>query len=569
MKGRVMKLSLNILVLTLACVQSGCSYHRGLVYSGKQDAKISTEKNCVVEIQFRSTMGYSDPYNEVTLDVIFEGPNDSRLRVPAFWIGGDVWAVRFAGEQTGKYSFRSVCSDPRDAGLHGRTGTIRVRPYTGTNPLLQHGRLRVADDKRHFVHADGTDFFWLGDTWWMGLTKRLDWPKGFKQLTADRVKKGFNVIQIVAGPLPDMDTWDPRGRNEEGWPFEANFAGINARFYARADLKIKHLADSGIMPCIVGMWGYHLPKIGTEKVKRYWRYIVARYGAYPVVWCLAGESTMPYYLSKTMQQDRQFQQKAWCEVAAYVRSIDAYHNLRSVHPGTNARDMTEDPDLFDFEMLQTGHGGYDSIAPTLSLVSKAVAREPRMPVVNSEVNYEGIAGQSWQDVQRLSFYASVFSGAAGCTYGANGIWQLNEENKPYGPSPHGRTWGNMPWRQAMHLPGGRQVALGGRLIARFAWWQFEKHQEWVQCERPDTDPKATRCIGIPRRVRLVYLPTFSGAVLLKNIEPDVRYRAYYFDPLTGAERDIGFAAPDENGNWRPPSPVEFHDWLIVLKAAGN
>ena len=38
----------------------------------------------------------------------------------------------------------------------------------------------------------------LGDTWWKGLTKRLPWPDGFKILTADRVEKGFTIIQIVA-----------------------------------------------------------------------------------------------------------------------------------------------------------------------------------------------------------------------------------------------------------------------------------------------------------------------------------------------------------------------------------
>jgi len=57
----------------------------------------------------------------------------------------------------------------------------------------------VAKDKRHFEHLDGTPFFWLGDTWWMGLCKRLSWD-GFQELTANRKAKGFNVVQIVCGP---------------------------------------------------------------------------------------------------------------------------------------------------------------------------------------------------------------------------------------------------------------------------------------------------------------------------------------------------------------------------------
>ena len=557
--------SLTVLVATAVLVLSGCAGQRGVVDLDGAVTKVGAQKNCVVEIRLRSSVEYSDPYNEVTLDVLFEGPNNVSRRIPAFWVGDNVWAVRFAGEQIGQYTFASVSSNPDDQGLHGRSGTIVVQPYNGTNPLLKHGRLRIAGDKRHFVHADGTPFFWLGDTWWMGLTTRLDWPKGFRMLAADRVKKGFNLIQIVVGPLPDMDTWDPRGKNEAGFPFEKDFARINPYFYGHADLKLGHLIDSGLMPCIVGMWGYHVPQIGVEKVKKYWRYIVARYGAYPVVWCIAGEGTMPHYLSQTKTEDADFQKQAWCEIAGYVRRIDPYHNVLSIHPATNARDMSEDPALFNFEMLQTGHSGIDSISPTVSAVARSVTREPKMPIVNSEVNYEGIRGQCWQDIQRLSFYVSVFGGTAGHTYGANGIWQFNEEDKPYGSSPHGRSWGNMPWQQSAQLPGGTQVALGGRFIARFPWWELEKHPEWVKEERDETDPKAIRCIGIPRRLRLIYVPLLWNPPVLEAIESDVRYRAYYFDPCTGAEHDLGQVTSDASGSWQPPLPPEAHDWVVVLE----
>jgi len=564
MRGRRLTIAL---VAAISFVLSGCGGGQGLVDLDKAVTNASAQKNCVLEMRLRSSVGYWDPYNDVDVDFVFEGPEGTSLRVWAFWAGDNVWAVRFAGEQPGNYKFESVCSNPKDKGLHGRTGTVTVKPYTGTNTLVQHGRLRVAADRRHFVQADGTPFFWLGDTWWMGFTSRLDWPDGFKELTADRVKKGFNLIQIVAGPLPDMDSWDPRGQNEGGFPFQEGFTRINPRFYDHADVKLRHLVDSGLMPCIVGMWGYHLPRIGVEGVKRYWRYIVARYGAYPVVWCIAGEGTMPYYLSQTKQQDKDLQKQAWCDVTSYVRRIDPYHNLLSIHPATNARDMSEDASLFDFEMLQTGHGCYDSLEPTASAVSKAVAREPRMPVVNSEVNYEGIRGQCWQDVVRLSFYISLFNGTAGHTYGANGIWQLNEKDKPYGPSPHGRSWGNMPWQQAAQLPGGKQVALGGRFIMRFPWWQLENHPEWVEQKREQTDRRAIRCMGIPRRLRLIYVPLLWSPPTIKGLEREVLYRAYYFDPCTGAQYDIGNVTADENGNWKPANPPpEAHDWIMTLEA---
>ena len=45
----------------------------------------------------------------------------------------------------------------------------------------------------------------------MGFTKRLSWPDGFDELAADRVAKGFTLVQIVAGVYPDMPYGDPRG----------------------------------------------------------------------------------------------------------------------------------------------------------------------------------------------------------------------------------------------------------------------------------------------------------------------------------------------------------------------
>ena len=104
----------------------------------------------------------------------------------------------------GKHTFRTECNDTSNPALHGVTGEIEVRPYTGDNPLLRHGPIRVAEDRRHFAHADGTPFFWLGDTWWMGFASRLRWPGDFQELAADRREKGFTVIQIVAGLYPDM-----------------------------------------------------------------------------------------------------------------------------------------------------------------------------------------------------------------------------------------------------------------------------------------------------------------------------------------------------------------------------
>lgn len=73
-----------------------------------------------------------------------------------------------------------------------------VVPYKGKDYLYRHGAIKASDNKKYLQHEDGTPFFWLGGTWWMGFTKRLSWPDDFQELAWDRMNKGYNIIQIVA-----------------------------------------------------------------------------------------------------------------------------------------------------------------------------------------------------------------------------------------------------------------------------------------------------------------------------------------------------------------------------------
>jgi len=449
--------------------------------------KVSTSANVLCELVLKADKAHADPFRGVQLDLVVTAPDGSESRVPGFWAGGDQWKVRYASPLTGEHRYRSECSDTSDQGLHGVTGKIEVTPYAGDNPLYRHGPLKVSADRRHFEHRDGTPFLWLADTWWMGLCERIGWPAEFQALTADRRDKGFNVVQIVAGLYPDMPAFDQRGRNETGFPWEEDYARIRPEYFDAADQRIMHLVDQGLTPCVVGAWGYHLPWLGVERMKEHWRYLVARWGALPVVWCIAGEGSMPYYLAKDKEHDKKLQSEGWTEVAAYVRKTDPFHRLVTIHPVQSSRQTVTDTSVIDFDMLQTGHGDRASIGPTAKLVRASRATWPPMPTVNGEVCYEGILGSCFDDVQRFMVWSCLLSGTAGHTYGANGIWQLNRPDKPYGLSPHGGTWGATPWQEAMNLPGSRQTGLAKKLLSEYPWTKFDPHPEWASAVAPKDD----------------------------------------------------------------------------------
>jgi hypothetical protein len=537
----------------------------GLAWRGsaRAQARFAVERQ-VTEWSYTSGKSYADPFNDVSLDVIFTDPRGADQRVPAFWAGEQTWRFRYAPPSPGRYKYRTVCTDAANQDLHGRTGTLEVEPYRGDNPLYRHGGVRVASGKRYFEHADGTPFFWLGDTWWMGLCKRLRWPDEFQRLAADRVSKGFNVIQIIAGLYPDMPPFDPRGANEAGYPWLPEYARINPAYFDMADIRIQYLVSRGLAPCVVGCWGYFLPVMGVPRMKQHWRNLIARWGAYPVIWCLAGEGTMPYYLSKTPKEDSAAQKRDWTELARYVRETDPFRRVITIHPSQTARSSVEDASVLDFDMLQTGHGDRTSIPNTVNRVTESLTLTPKMPVLVGEVCYEGIMEASRQEVQRFMFWSSILSGAAGHTYGANGIWQLNRADEPYGPSPHGRSWGDTPWDVAAQLPGSRHLGLAKTFLSKFQWWRFEPHPEWVEPHWSKENYQQPYAAGIPGEARIVFIPPAWNPPKLKGLEPGVTYQASFFDPANGGERQVGAAAGDASGDWQCPLTPTFADWVLAL-----
>ena len=161
---------------------------------------IHIEQGVAFEHPFDSSKAYANPFVDVTFDGVFECDGKSWV-VPAFWIGGRRWAVRFAPPHIGEYSFTIRCSDPSNAITRRPALGIHVDAYRGRNELLKHGMLRIAGGKRHFEHLDGTPFLWLADTWWKCLAKRLP-LSSFRQLTADRKDKGVsNILWIQESSL--------------------------------------------------------------------------------------------------------------------------------------------------------------------------------------------------------------------------------------------------------------------------------------------------------------------------------------------------------------------------------
>lgn len=538
----------------------------------------------LVEWTFESRKHYADPFNDVDVDVVFSRGGKS-WRVPAFWRADNKWSVRFAPREPGEYAYTLESTDPSNPDLNGHSGKIDIAAYCGPNGLLRHGMLRVSETKRYFEHEDGTPFYWLGDTWYTAFSDRLPWD-GFRKLTDDRKSKGFTAIQMAMMTVSNEETApsDPGFCNEGGCVWDEKFRSINPQYFDYADRRVQYVVDAGMVPVVFGAWRQALSQMGIDKMKRYWRYIIARYGAYPIIWVAGGEIYDP---PDNVNAPPGARVTGWTDVVRYIRAIDPYAHPLSVHESPPSFDTPlKEETLTDFDLFQPSHFGWASIAVEIAQLNMHYARTTiRKPLVVGEIGWETLGGEHLEDFQRAAFWLAIANGAAGFSYGNAITGESYSADKTF----HRMKFSALTWEEAMRFSSPRQLGLGANLLRNYPWWDFAPHPEWVtpggttllepraevngfdidvmaafvriartDWPRPELElptgewqkrkgtfrlPYAT---GIPGEVRIVYIPSrgfaegFSGsAPTILELEEGVRYRAFYWDPTLGIKVDLG------------------------------
>jgi hypothetical protein len=286
------------------------------------------------------------------------------------------------------------------------------------------------------------------------------------------------------------------------------------------------------------------------------------------------ENDLPFYESRRWPEDTKLAQMQWTEVGKYLRQLDASSfrrpiSMQSWATRDSVRGGLTDASVLDYDSLHMGHGDRESAIRCVRVVRSARQLQPYMPVIPGEVCFEGIGWQNWQNIQRLVFWGSMLGGAAGFCYGANGIWQFNRTGEPFGGTANGQSsWEGDAWDVAMNYAGSAQVGLGKKLLERFPFWRIEPHQEWIEPQGKQTEADPPYAGGIPGELRMVYVP-FTGVKpkVLLQMEPGVKYRAMWWNPVSGEERNLGDAQGDADGKWPAPGLPGKYDALLVLTKA--
>lgn len=411
------------------------------------------------EITLVAATSYRNPYLEVEVWAEFAGDSVT-LRRPAFFDGDGVWRIRFAAPTAGVWRWRSQASVD-DPGLSGVTGTVEVADTASDRRFQRHGFWRMSAGGRSLVHADGTPAVLVADTAWA-----LPWratETDVAQYAADRRAKGFNAVLLMS-LQPDMRATGPSDRHaDEG--FDVAFADlpdgeltdINVGYFQTLDRLLGILLDHDIVPVLQPVFqGFGWKGLGaagtvidSRQYARYCRYLVARYGAAPVVYLVGADG--------------------WgteSQIEAGGREIDAwdcYGQPTGIHYNPAASNRAhQDADWLDFQWCQTGHSG----AHVPERVADMWRNEPVKAVANGEPTYErtgseGTADGWWQGHEAWS---NLCAGATmGVVYGAANLWQWKLHADEPGHS-HYFLGPAGSWRDALEYRGSTYIGLVGRIL---------------------------------------------------------------------------------------------------------
>lgn len=515
------------------------------------------------EQTFESGTTYANPVQEATLVVTFTSPSGKSRKAYGFWDGGSAWRVRFSPNETGAWKFKTTCSDAANKGLHDQAGEFNCVAATGKTRWTQHGPLRVSPDGRYLMHEDATPFLWLGDTAWNGAL--LSTPEDWATYIKTRAGQKFTAVQFVttqwrAAPEGDATkTLAYTGKEK---------IAIQPGFFQRLDARLDALSEAGLLSVPVMLWainGGSNPQVNpgvslpVDQAVLLGRYMLARWGAHPVAWILAGDGD---YRGEKAER--------WKQIGRGIFG-DLPHGPVTLHPGGMQWVWNEfkDEPWYDFVGFQSGHGDDDKALKWLIEGPPAEdwARLPHRPFINLEPAYEAhIAYQSKQpisaDFTRRALCWSLLSvPTAGVTYGGHGVWGWDDGTKP--PTDHPGSGTPQPWQKALQLPCATQVKHIHDFLSTNEWWRLQPAPAFVVNNPGKDKPGKFIAVGrtLQKDVMIAYVPEDRTVeIKLDALPPSPQIS--WFNPRTGeTSAAVGVVTTD---TCQFPSPAE-GDWFLLMR----
>lgn len=389
-------------------------------------------------------------------------------------------------------------------------------------------RLKISQNRRYMLTENDQPFFWLGDTAWE-MIHRLSKEEVLIYLK-DRAAKGFNVVQTVI--LAELDGLNIPNAYGDQPLLDFDPAQPNEPYFNYLDQIIGWAGELGIYIALLPTWGDKFnkawglgPEIFTaDNAAQYGDYLGKRYSTYSnIVWVMGGDripATEDHYMIIRA-------------MARGIKQADPGH-LMTYHPkgGKIASDWFGQDEWLDFDMFQTRHQrGFKEYRFT----RRALAAQPVRPVIDGEPGYENIPNLlnklmlkrlEAADVRKTAYW-NMFAGAAGHTYGCNEVWQMYDLDKKALFGAH------LPWREAIDLPGGRQMGYLRRLFESLPWQTLKNDQQLLFPTFLANIRSILAMITEEQDMILVYTPRRKAFRVRLSRMQAKEVKIFWFDPVNG------------------------------------
>jgi hypothetical protein len=452
-------------------------------------------------------------------------------------------------------------------------------------------RLVVSADGRFLEYDSGGSFLYLGDTAWE-LFHKLDREAADLYLR-DRAEKGFTVIQAVV--LAELDGLRTPNAYGEVPLIDMDPARPNEKYFEHVDYVVSRASDLGLFVGMLPAWGDKVPSdspgagpvvFGPDNAAAFGRFLGERYRNEQVIWILGGDRLVS-------------SRESFLTWQAMAEGLEAGHRggqLMTFHPRgfSSSSYWFHDDEWLDFNMFQSGHGG--RLQRNYEFVLNDRALLPAKPVIDGEPAYEGIPVKFWdymdfslastrrvpanvldedhlimdeshfqdgffeRDDLRPHMYWSLFSGAAGYTYGANAVWQMLERGGEVAiPARE-------DWRDALELPGAGDIRHVRQIFSRRPLSEFEPDQSLVYGPNPGGPGHARALLARDHRTALVYFPIREHLTIRMDTIAGSDVACLWFDPRSGASvRADGYA----DGPLVTFEPPDHDDWVLIVDSSDS
>ena len=576
-----------------------------------EEPKAVTEAQTWVanEVVLLSSKTYADPFNDVDVDLELTNGTVT-YKVPGFWDGGNTWRVRFVCTAEGTWTYKTICTDAENTGLHNQTSTVECKKYVGNLDVYKHGFVTTNTDKKYFVYADGTPFFYLGDTHWALGSETIDMVK---TIVKTRAEQGYNVFQsepigasfdfvdgITSADIAGLKVNDKKFQEIAAY----GLTHVNAAHFFTNQMENYILNNGGYSENIVGFGAknnemvnfYDISDTTKENLEKICRYWVARYSAYPVMWTMAQECDNDFF----WEQKSDFHgHKTWGVannpyryVAEYFGKHDPYKHPLTAHQEGSSYTKASNSAFREIE----AHTWYAS-QWNPKVTGESIVESPMdywengqgKPTIRYESYYWMVQTKDFG--ARARSWMSILSGMAGCGYGAQGAWYYGGSYQANREEDDGvdvitveeKAAHKTDWKGALQAESSIQVTYMRNFFENRVgdWYNLIPRFEDAEYLERDSGAFAVMASNEDNSKAVIYFYNFSDETLaqkvnaansgtktgtLKNLEANGYYDFVWFNPVTGKATIKGSFRADANGQWKIPEKATCDMVLYVTKA---